>query len=1561
MPPSNNNTAPPASTQQPTVFPRVLTDPAFDGQHVALMTHLTVLQSRFDQAHPDTQMFSLVVTPSLALPKDNANPGVVTLADDLPNGIGLQNLLASLMPWMLGNLQISVATLANNGNWNPVPSTPVSNQPVSDYVLQADCDSLKAWLLARLGSHPPVGAVRAIHEMLTRSATSTFPYNFALQQAICFTVAGLPNAAPGVLVAAMPQFSNYDTSTAGATPVGPTNNNNVVGWKVGTDKNLQLPVAAYMQPVPIPTQQQAAGAWINFSDQRVRLADASASAGEQGDWLSKLPGRCGGLYDMPQRILDALAANAAPFDSPAQRDALWKWILATSRDLAGFGAMDGPSKSSLVLEVAHYVIDLLPQSTVPSAYISPDAQALAKTLKGAIQAYESNGGNPLSLAEWLALLKGQDPRNPNPIGTPVLPAAMQQAAALFQDLNVNWDSSMSMQESMQRWSRFISNLRNSANLSAIVTWQWQSLLANPPAAVDADKVLAGLSRVLASVDNPVRLLARGVIGGFWPNIIHVANPTDDPVAEIPKHAVDQFTNSYYASRNQAGSGFFPLPGVALTAAPAFFDAPAASAALFPEAAEVAPVRAPQPLVFQVGQVISSDPALRPSNDPLKEVAGLLFFMNQDGTAGGARCLNLGCLDLPAIPNTAVQENTLKTLVFAPRRLGYVNGASTANITYDNRSLVSRSAASNIHPQTARSAPDDTTPLQPTPRFVLPDINNAADRPKVRLPGLAYGRTFDVSCIAVLNAGILPKEIASVHPAVPDAISAAGFQIPVVPNFSLKSSYYRLVGIAAPSLDYSTGGSSTGGSKVPPPFQQQRDAAPLALELLAAQGNTAPGQEPPLALLYPLGTPGGKASSVEIKIHKAATDLENWDRWAMGPGFRGNVPAAPALRAKVRADFARARDNTAFAPSLDDPAVGDAVYVVARPIFPDPAVTHFPLSIPAPVSVPVSMDNPLRGTPIAVTISHGGTTTPAMSPGTGTLAISLPAGTVWEIDFYSVISNKNDPQIFDSGLFQNLMNGSVPVDADHVAVSPLRILVELATKTVPLWSDIYGGLVPSFLGRQGVLDIDRAKQEFAYLSSIEADLQVWNWSGRPVETFPFDAFASDPNAAGVQKWDAEGFCHRPDGACRTQTTRAPWSPGADGSVPRLRLFVEDRQADPRALYFRWSVRAYSRYPGLVPDPVSASDSPDTSTDVRWRRALLQAQPADKLNKPSLKLILPLGRQVVAKDGTACLALLAVFNDVWYNEAGLAEQLDVGIRTISYVPRLPQGGTGPAQTLLKAGHDPIVSTVPLPDIHSADNAPTLQIQPAVGHTFDVDETEPLVIGTSFNILLPPSFTVPASSGNPAQTVSTADWFMASITFRRTLIPQGVMGDMNAANANASDWTPPEWVQFTPPSDTLLPDSWTPTLQSSDGINWKVSGWSEPYLRSNPGNFDTTQNPRFDYWIVITRQAQDIRGQPSETYVGSLALNGPDTFTVIDPPGKKLPLTQSPGFVLRVLELRTRSRNNLREQVKSLDNPWKILFGETVSSNPVFAPDGQVLEDCIAQITRISAPVTVSLAMQ
>ena len=396
------------------------------------------------------------------------------------------------------------------------------------------------------------------------------------------------------------------------------------------------------------------------------------------------------------------------------------------------------------------------------------------------------------------------------------------------------------------------------------------------------------------------------------------------------------------------------------------------------------------------------------------------------------------------------------------------------------------------------------------------------------------------------------------------------------------------------------------------------------------------------------------------------------------------------------------------------------------------------------------------------------------------------------------------------------------------------------------------------------------------------VQRWRWQGRPlartdaatgntVYDFPYDQLATATSADvllepldGIYFGERDSNDHLIVGASVDSLV-----PGGATATPQI--YSYDLSSSLQALYYRFAVRVFSRYEGLLTRNTSvesrvrgvAPGAPPAAE--RWRRVLPLCRRTKQAPKPAIRLIIPLTRTGA---GETTPGLLAVLDDTWYDWAGLAEELQVMVETVT----TPDDSK---QTLTQAGPDPVVSNriygavgAPLPEI----DAQVTPIGP-IGFTSDTNTSAALFTKTSFVIPAPRS----ASDGT-----TDFSWWFLQLKFRRALNPNGAIaidggflqvvppvGNLPPGTSIDSEWTLPMQVQLLPAAN-LWDVTWTDGTTKS-GARVDVGLLHADFTPGNIGVLDSighslTVSPwkaddgvrnRFEVWVLLTVEMEDAFG--------------------------------------------------------------------------------------------------------
>jgi len=485
------------------------------------------------------------------------------------------------------------------------------------------------------------------------------------------------------------------------------------------------------------------------------------------------------------------------------------------------------------------------------------------------------------------------------------------------------------------------------------------------------------------------------------------------------------------------------------------------------------------------------------------------------------------------------------------------------------------------------------------------------------------------------------------------------------------------------------------------------------------------------------------------------------------------------------------------------------------------------------------------------------------------------------------------------------------------------------------------------------------------------VQRWRWQGRPLARtdaatgdtdydFPYDQLATATSADvllepldGIYFGERDSNDHLIVGASVDSLV-----PGGATATPQI--YSYDLSSSLQALYYRFAVRVFSRYEGLLTRNTSvesrvrgvAPGAPPAAE--RWRRVLPLCRRTKQAPKPAVRLIIPLTR---TGTGESTPGLLAVLDDTWYDWGGLAEGLQVAVQTVT----TPDASK---QTLTQAGPDPVVSN----RIYGAGGAPLPEIDGNVtpigpiGFTSDTNTVAPLFTKTSFVIPAPQS----ASDG----TVDFS-WWILQLTFRRVLNPNGAIapnggflpllppvGNLPGGTRGDSDWTLPLQVQLLPAAN-LWDVTWAGATKSlrveaaslhadfTPG-NIAVLDSLEHSLTVNPYPADSGGRNRFEVWVLLTIEMEDAFGHGGQEAFVNLVpfslLAGSAT-----PPGKSRPNT------LRLVEVQCmKDYSQVRTDWTQLASdlfPAAVPDAATPQGAPPIAIDPAMAR---ARIVRVSPPI-------
>lgn len=1303
-----------------------------------------------------------------------------------------------------------------------------------------------------------------------------------------------------------------------------------------------------------------------------------------------------------QEIVDRALKLAGIHFQTVKAKPVAQWIVLASRELAGFGTRVASDRSVLTLSPREKA-DLLTLGQLAD-------------IKNYDETFATSAENWLAEIDEMATGSERINFRPGSLNVPELnPDKLPPfTGRSFRDFAKMLDADEPLtHEHVSLWERFVSDMRDADTIRDLVLHQWCWVAKNK-----STPFLSLVRRRLNESINPFRQMVRGLLveGKYWAAILKTGSAATGSVVQANILAQFEQCRLDFAQRFAM---LKPLPALDADLLNCLAHVVKSEAARIapditsPAQARPRPRERPQSVTLEFdvpGHADDADDTADQQQDFLSRIAGVVVLArNPADTVAGAkwRCLNY--VQLKLVPDGVTKPGDiaaiapLDCLYLAPNRPGYTSAKRETTLTYDNHPLVAESPAAALFVQSAAGFPAGFDERETDKGRVLhvSVAKGSALLSEAQIIGLAYGRTLAFAAFPVLNTGILHPRLSAGHPALPRAITSV--DIATTFGCEIDVPYRRLVGVNEPRMLKNKFYGGTPALKTAPgvkendpfvPPEIPRSVRPLAWEIT---GENKQGfgddsellRRPSLILLSKI------YNSVTIHLRKPTTGLENWSRWHAADS---GMNARRAKEYELDAEQAEAWLNPTPPPqkdiSLDDPALENFLLVEAECLFslqqPLPVVTAA-TTIPWPVGSGPNQDTERRESNSFVFRINA-------TAGLTSAELAMPEGSVWRVRFHPLVSEddfkKFEPAAFrtaeeaakkgEPGDWQISDPDRVIGGKHYVVFRPTEMLVEAATAKMPQPDDIWSRLEASTSGDAVELalvgdgthyfvEVDPTTKEkkergdalFAFVSRVEVRHQVWNWTGWQTNRFPFtQQLPFDDESGEAFQWDATGFHDRSPWQYANSEITIAWR--NERKTRRLAtLFTQSHAGDPRALYHRFSAVLRSRYEGLdgvfYSKPVAASreiaDGNVTVPDP-WRRCLLRPRPLERLPRPSVNIIVPLTRKYdpgnfahpqLAENKTA--GLLIVLRDRWYSQAGLAEMMEMEIGVHQHWTK-PNGGNWSSLDYWAAGYDPIVSTEALADGKTAlrqvfDPGP-------VGHTFDIGASSPLLAASSFVL-----DALPAAIQT---TVPDLSWFMAQIRLRRVHAPGALAGSDGTGTVDetwASEWTAPEWVQFLPDANHLLPQKWrergTVLMRKKTGADQiDAAEWEEPDRGVN------ADNHLFDHWLLITRPVVDVRGQQQEQYVGILGQKDPGDmrtlFSIIDGELPSAPQTQGAPFFIRVMELRLARRNlaaavvqeKFRENLRSLPagatHKFDLLFGYK---------DGKarVLEDAWAQITALS----------
>lgn len=605
--------------------------------------------------------------------------------------------------------------------------------------------------------------------------------------------------------------------------------------------------------------------------------------------------------------------------------------------------------------------------------------------------------------------------------------------------------------------------------------------------------------------------------------------------------------------------------------------------------------------------------------------------------------------------------------------------------------------------------------------------------------------------------------------------------------------------------------------------------------------------------------------------------------------------------------------------------------------------------------------------------------------------------------------------------------------DFLLVSSYDVLIEAASSSLPAPAVLFSAFRTSVRLKQSDPSVasvvttlpnpetatsipDSQKLLFLNIGSVKAQRQAWRWEGRPVPLHPSVLLPKSTPAArfdnAERRWIWDVYAERPDGesvpVLMPVRRSAPSSLGIFDSLlsSGCRYFESgdglsattgpaQPELDLRGAHFRYSLQISSRYDSLMklarentsqfahPDLLEAST--DAPPSLAWKSAYVPSRVTNP-SVPKLRLLLPL-TEAYEREESQSSSLLAVFDDVFYDEAGLGDTLEAEIESIPVEKANPKEFVVQAgkDTLLR-GKDPRSGDPEKPSLETYRNDPPARIQ--------FDATQPTTkwsgpignyrdLNNRYARFLATSFIVPAPTRTDGKPLDARGW-IASIRFRRTVRtrefpaaePQSTaLKDYSGSGllewnqkACSSGWTDSYWVQYLGSfskfdgfeSKGYRIAELEPSIDSQSGA---LTFHSRNDLRSEPVALNPTSVPNFPnsrrLYAVVTQRVFDFRGQfNQELYVATLQQDVVDQkyWRSVSRIEALKPLQSD--FRVRIIEVAFPTAGPyVNQQPNDPENLFRDIFQlnrvdrsdvAPISGKPVYSP-----RDATGSILRISEP--------
>ncbi|WP_026614422.1 hypothetical protein [Ensifer aridi] len=718
------------------------------------------------------------------------------------------------------------------------------------------------------------------------------------------------------------------------------------------------PVEAICRAIDLSAPPSSTNSFINLDTLWVRRKHTAEPDDPRtgigfDDWLGRLPARTSEVFDLPQRLLDALQndikAPGAPLTSAIaagdRKDGagrLTRAVLVALRDIVGPGVVvrddgthvEGPNGAPAHRALVEQVNGAVRGTPLDGAQTERLVAAIEAGDKAFRDAFRPGGtGAEDRLAEWYGVLAGAiGPSLGLPDSGAEFAPAIAHAVAGMPGLAAAYDPTM--------LRRVVDAAVGPAGAAGIQVANWHRAIAGDPdfgpwlsAATDAFLWLSEHGF------DPVGRLRKANIDlpwihkeGIWRRV--ASGPTRDidflRGTETEKGSIRDAISAYVLGTLCEASG---IPAALEDAYAANYgrvgNLPAGARLAVAEAIDVVvktrvkssftdPDRDPDgqtlltgplvadahPVALQIDRLVVSQSSGWDFNEDL---AGYGMLMRRSDRAAESWC----CLtaSFAEIDPDALLTGTPSAVEFkaAPRTVlgavpvGYVGNAPQGVISYDNRPVIGDGQ------DDAMTDPQEAPPPDPRILRLLQPVTQERPPAETLLPFLAYGATYEIAPFGISNQGALPEAIRrNDYPALLDPGKLTPGHFAPGADILRRFTYLRCTGVGALRVE----AIPLPDGRSYHPMTPGKETKPLAEEILVppeAVEPWRPAPSPPALRPLKLKTAllladenGGElddgCSTLRLRISPPVTPIEDFDRWlAFDESLKTDVSERQALR------------------------------------------------------------------------------------------------------------------------------------------------------------------------------------------------------------------------------------------------------------------------------------------------------------------------------------------------------------------------------------------------------------------------------------------------------------------------------------------------------------------------------------------------------------------------------------------------------------------------------------------------------------------------------------------